>query len=92
MTTLVNGKTAPIQRTSAGLRDALFDTIERVRSGDMMAEDAKAIAGLSQQICNTVSLEIAVAKLRTEYPADAKLMVPSALPLGPLPVFVGDAK
>lgn len=27
-----------IERTSAGLRDALFDAIERVRDGEMMAE------------------------------------------------------
>lgn len=71
-----------IERTSAGLRDALFDAMERVRDGDMMAEDAKAISGLASQICNTVQLEIEVAKLRTEYPADAKLILPAPLPLG----------
>lgn len=75
----VRGK---IERTSAGLRDALFDAIEKVRDGDMMAEDAKAISGLAAQVCNTVDLEIQVAKLRTEYPADAKLVMPAALPLG----------
>lgn len=71
-----------INRTSAGLRDALFDAIEKVRDGDMIAEDAKAISGLAAQICNTVQLEISVAKLRTEYPADSKLVLPSPLPLG----------
>lgn len=71
-----------IERTSAGLRDALFDAMEKVRDGDMMAEDAKAISGLAGQICNTVQLEIKVAELRTQYPADAKLIVPSALTLG----------
>lgn len=75
-------KQKPIQKTSAGLRDILFDSIEKLRAGDMDAIDAKAVAALSQQICNTVSLEIEVAKLRTEYPADAKLIVPAALPLG----------
>lgn len=72
-----------IARTSAGLRDALFDAIERVRDGDMSPDDAKAISGLAQQICTSVELEIEVAKLRTEYPSDAKLIVPSALQLGP---------
>lgn len=71
-----------IQRTSAGLRDALFDAIENLRAGNIEAADGKAIAALSQQICNTVSLEIEVAKLRTQYPADAKLAVPAPLPLG----------
>lgn len=72
-----------IERTSAGLREALFDAIEKVRDGEMMAEDAKAISGLASQVCNTVDLEIQVAKLRTEYPADTKLVLPAALPLGP---------
>lgn len=72
-----------IERTSAGLRDALFDAIEKVRDGDMSCEDAVAIAKTAQQICSTVQLEIQVAKLRTEYPADAKLIIPSPLQLGP---------
>lgn len=73
---------AKIERTSAGLRDALFDAIENLREGNIEAADGKAIAALSQQICNTVSLEIEVAKLRTQYPEGAKLVVPSPLPLG----------
>lgn len=71
-----------IDQTSAGLRDALFLAIERVRDGDMPAEDAKAIANLSREICGTVKLEMAVAKLRTDYPADTKLVIPSPLQLG----------
>jgi hypothetical protein len=72
----------PVKRTSAGLREALFDAIEKVRDGDMVAEDAKAIAALSNQICSTVNLEIHVAKLRAEYPADMKLVLPVQLTLG----------
>ncbi len=79
----VDRRGTKIVRTSAGLRDALFDAIEKVRDGEMAHEDAKAISGLASQICNSVSLEIEVAKLRTEYPADAKLIIPSPLPLGP---------
>lgn len=73
---------AKIERTSAGLRDALFSAIENLRDGDMDAETASAIAKMSREICQTVSLEIEVAKLRTQYPADAKLIVPAPLPLG----------
>lgn len=71
-----------IERTSAGLREALFDAIERVRDGDMTSDDAKAVSGLAAQVCNTVDLEIQVAKLRTDYPADTKLVIPAALSLG----------
>lgn len=74
---------AKIMRTSAGLRDALFDAIERVRDGDMNADDAKSIAMAAKEICSTVRLEMEVARLRTEYPADAKLIIPAPLNLGP---------
>lgn len=75
----MNGK---ISRTSLGLRDALFDAIEKVRSGDMDPQDARAIGSLAHQICETVSLEIEVAKLRINYPPDSKLNLPSVLSLG----------
>lgn len=72
-----------IPRTSAGLRDALFDAIERVRDQRMRGEDALALANVAGQICKTVQLEIEVAKLRTEYPADTKLVIPAPLAMGP---------
>ena len=70
-----------IDRTSAGLRDALFDAIEKVRDGDMLAEDAKAVAHLADKICKTVELEIEVAKLRS----DPKLQQP----VEPVPLMLG---
>lgn len=71
------------KRTSAGLRDTLFDAIEKVKNGDMTCGDAQAIALLSRSICQTVQLEIEVAKLRSESPkGDAKLIVPAPLTLG----------
>lgn len=70
-----------IERTSAGLRDALFATMEQLRSGDIEAGDAKAMAIVAREIVHTVELEMAVAKLRLEYPADAKMLVPAPLKL-----------
>lgn len=81
-----------IARTSAGLRDALFDAIEKVSVGDITPGDAHAMANLANQICKTVHLEIEVARLRTEYPADAKLIVPSPLQLGVAEVSGDDSK
>lgn len=72
-----------IARSSAGLRDALFDAIERVRDGDMIADDAKAIAMTAKEICNTVRLEMEVSRLRKDAPSDAKLVFPAPLNLGP---------
>ena len=71
-----------ITRTSAGLREALFDAMENLRDGNIDAQDAKALASLSQQICNTVSLEIEVAKLKYEHPKDADLVNPKPIQLG----------
>lgn len=78
----IEGAEKKIGRTSAGLRDALFDVIEKVKSGDIDAESAYAVAALADSICKTVHLEIAVAKLRTEYPSDIKLVIPGPLVLG----------
>lgn len=74
-------KPKKIGRNSADLRDALFDAIEKVRDGDMVSSDAIAISRLAHSICMSVQLEIEVAKLRTNYPADSKLMVPVPLKL-----------
>ena len=71
-----------IERSSAGLREALFLAIEDLRAGNIEAADGKAIAAMAREICNTVALEIEVAKLRTEYPSDMKIAVPAPLPLG----------
>jgi hypothetical protein len=69
-------------KTSQGLRDLLFECIEKVRDGGMSPEDAQSVATLAKQICSSVQLEIQVARLRVEYPADTKLMIPAALQLG----------
>lgn len=69
-------------RTSAGLRDTLFDALEKVKTGDMTADDALAIARLSRSICETVQLEIEVARLRSIYPEGSPLVIPAPLKLG----------
>jgi hypothetical protein len=48
----------PIQRTGAGLRDALFDEIDQLRAGKGNASKAMAIAKLTAQILNVVSVEL----------------------------------
>jgi hypothetical protein len=70
-----------IDRTSKGLRDMLFDTIEQLRTGKCEIGKARAIAAVAGQIVNTVHMEIAVANLRRDYPADTKLICPPPLQL-----------
>lgn len=70
-----------VERTSEGLRNMLFDEIDRLRSGKGTVGEARAIAALASQVVNTVHMEIAVAQLRRDYPADMKLVIPPPLKL-----------
>lgn len=72
---------ADIQKTSQGLRDVLFEQIEKLRKSECDVGEARAVAVLAAQIINTVHMEIAVAMLRRDYPADTKLICPPPLQL-----------
>lgn len=62
----VEATPSPIQRTSAGLRDAIFDEIDAVRNGSSNPTRANAIAKLATGIVETVRMEIEVQRhLRT---------------------------
>lgn len=47
-----------IERTSQGLREALFTQMERLASGDCTPAEAQAQARLACQIINAVKMEI----------------------------------
>lgn len=68
-----------VERNTFGVREMLFQQIERLRAGDCDAAEAKAVAALTHQIIETVKLEIEVAKLRSEFPSDAKIELPRPL-------------
>ncbi len=70
---------AETTRTSAGLRDTLFDTMEALMTGRIEAGDAKAVATLASAICKTVELEMEAEKLRRSSDSASPL---SALRLG----------
>jgi len=53
-------KSAPISRTSAGLRDAIFDEIDAIRNGASNPTRANAVAKLATGIVETVRMEIEV--------------------------------
>lgn len=60
---------APATRTSAGLRDALFDELDRLRNGTTNASNANAVAKLADQIINTVKMEMEVQRHAQRVPA-----------------------
>lgn len=84
-----NGTTAtmaatPVARTSAGLRDALFDALDGLRSGTTNAATANAVAKLADQVVQTVHMELAVQKHASTAKATATMT-----PALPAPVQLG---
>lgn len=61
----------PIVRTSAGLRDAIFDEIDAIRLGTSNPTRANAVAKLATGIVETVRMEIEVRRHLRQHPADA---------------------
>jgi hypothetical protein len=47
-----------IARTSLGLRDALFDELDSLRSGESNPQRASAMSKLAVQIINSVKMEV----------------------------------
>jgi hypothetical protein len=62
MTQTVNPIPAPVPRTSAGLRNAIFDEIDAIRGGTSNPTRANAVAKLAAGIVETVRMEIEVQK------------------------------
>jgi hypothetical protein len=76
-----------VQRTSAGLRDAIFDELDAIRSGTSNPTRANAVAKLAGSIVETVRMEIEVQKFARSAPANPTMTaietpLGKALPLG----------
>jgi hypothetical protein len=52
--------TNTVIRTSAGLRDALFDELDALRRGDTNPAKANAVAKIADQVISTVKMELDV--------------------------------
>lgn len=74
----------PVIRTSAGLRDALFDELDRMRTGKTNATNANAVARLAGGIVETVTMELEVHKQMSRIPGETKekMALPKPLNLG----------
>lgn len=51
-----------VKRTSAGLRDALFDELDELRSGKSNPAKASAVSRLADTVISTVCMELEVQK------------------------------
>lgn len=85
-----NGKQAvspPVIRTSAGLRDAIFDELDAIRAGSSNPTRANAVAKLATSIVETVHMEIEVQRHLTQHPAVSEVVAKSTSLLGsPMPL------
>jgi hypothetical protein len=68
--------TAAVKRTSAGLRDALFDEIDALRGGRSTPQRASAVAKLAVQIIGTVHMDIEYQKHVVSTPAALSTKLP----------------
>jgi hypothetical protein len=85
--TKVNTPPAPVVRSSAGLRDAIFDEIDSLRNGTSNATRANAVAKLAGTIVETVRMELEVQKYATATASQIQTVgssrgLPEALALG----------
>lgn len=76
---VTTSQAVPISRTSAGLRDAIFDEIDAIRNGTSNPTRANAVAKLATGIVETVRMEIEVRNHFKKIPAEA---VSPQTPLG----------
>ena len=69
-------------RTTQGLRDILFDEIERMQTEDGDPSRAMAVANLSKQIINTAKVELDFARTMTALAEKGNAVSLGALELG----------
>lgn len=70
--------TAPVPRTSAGLRNSLFDVLDDLRAGRTSPRNAVAYAGVVNQIVGVTKLEMAYQRfIGTTNGKDGALEVPT---------------
>jgi hypothetical protein len=73
---------SPVVRTSAGLRDALFDELDGLRNGSTNPARANAVAKLAGQVIDCVKMELDVQRHMQKMPKqEAKIAAPPTVAL-----------
>lgn len=68
---------SPVLRTSAGLRDALFDELDNLRNGKTNPAKANSVAKLADGIIETVRMELDVRSALAKMPTNGAAANPS---------------
>lgn len=71
------------ERTTAGLRALLFDTIVAVKGGAISAKEATSVAQVSREIISTLDIELRAQKQAKEMggESDALVLAPPTIKL-----------
>lgn len=72
----------PVNRTSQGLRDILFDEIDELRSGKGDPTKSMAVANLAKQIVNTAKVELDFHRQMAQHAAEGTPVKMGSLELG----------
>ncbi len=72
----------PMRRTSAGLRDALFDEIDALRAGKSNPARARSVASLANSVLQSVIMEIEYQKYVNDLTKPSALTAIGVLELG----------
>ena len=81
----------PVIRSSAGLRDALFDEMDRMRQNRTNATNANAMAKLASTIVDSVEMEISVRRFLNDLGTSDQEVGTDGRTL-PSPIALGEAK
>ena len=69
-----------ISRTTAGLRDALFDQLERLRDRKIDADEAKAFSEVARTIVSTVEVQLEFERMKLAWTAPQHLSQMNLIP------------
>lgn len=75
-------KPKKVERTSQGLRDALFDELDALRAGESNPQRASALSKLAVQIINSATMEIEFQKYVHSSPGKGIKLLGSPVALG----------
>jgi hypothetical protein len=73
-------KATPIERSTAGLREALFDTIDGLRAGTVTIQQASAISQAAATIVKSIDTQIKFEALRIDNKIPATLPAMHLIP------------
>lgn len=71
-------KLPPVPKTAEGLRDALFDELNRLRDGTTSPQHARAVCNVARQVIESIRVEVQAGRLLKELKKQKPLLLGSS--------------